>query len=334
MATMHAMSTRMTRPMTPAAAKPRLRFRLGRRLPVAAALALALAAAAGLARPALAQQVAVIVNGSPITTYDIEQRTKFNTLSTHKAPARQEVIEELIDEKLKVQAGERYKLEVSDGDVDNAYGSMAKRMRLTAEQLTGALTHAGVDPGTLKARIKADIAWQQIVRGKFQSSLQVREKDVLAKLASDNKDEKKEVGYEYLLRPILFIVPPGASEQVIDGRKREAEALRVRFENCDSGLKFAGALRDVAVRDQIVKSSADLPPAMRRILDDVAIGKLTSPDVTPQGIQMFALCAKRENQIDSAATKEARDEMFAAQFQAKSKRYLEELRRGSMIEVK
>jgi peptidyl-prolyl cis-trans isomerase SurA len=339
MAITHAMSTRMT--MIQAAAKARLKSRPGSglerrprcRLPVAAAFALALAAA-GLARPALAQQVAVIVNGAPITTYDIEQRTKFNTLSTHKTPDRQAVIEELIDEKLKVQVGERYKLEISDGDVDNAYANMARRMRLTPEQLTGALNHAGVDARTLKGRIRADIAWQQIVRGKFQSSLQVRDKDVNAKLASANKDEKKEVGYEYVLRPVLFIVPPGSSEQVIDGRKREAEALRVRFENCESGLKFVSALRDVAVRDQIIKSSADLPPAMRKILDDVAVGKLTSPDVTPQGIQMFALCAKRENQVDSAASKEAREEMFAAQFQAKSKRYLEELRRGSMIEVK
>jgi peptidyl-prolyl cis-trans isomerase SurA len=316
-----------------AAAKSRLRSSLRRRLPVTAAVALALAAAS-LARPALAQQVAVIVNGAPITTYDIEQRTKFNTLSTHKTPGRQEVIEELIDEKLKVQAGERYKLEVGPSDVDNAYTNMARRMRLTPEQLTGALNHAGVDAQTLKARIKADIAWQQIVRGKFSSSLQLRDKDVLAKLAGANKDEKKEVGYEYVLRPVLLIVAPGASEQVIDGRKREAEALRVRFENCESGLKFASALRDVAVRDQIIKSSADLAPAMRKILDDVTVGKLTSPDVTPQGVQMFALCAKRENQVDSAAVKEARDEMFAAQFQAKSKRYLEELRRGSMIEVK
>jgi peptidyl-prolyl cis-trans isomerase SurA len=316
-----------------AAAKSRLRSSLRRRLPVTAAVALALAAA-GLARPALAQQVAVIVNGAPITTYDIEQRTKFNTLSTHKTPGRQEVIEELIDEKLKVQAGERYKLEVGPSDVDNAYTNMARRMRLTPEQLTGALNHAGVDAQTLKARIKADIAWQQIVRGKFSSSLQLRDKDVLAKLAGANKDEKKEVGYEYVLRPVLLIVAPGASEQVIDGRKREAEALRVRFENCESGLKFASALRDVAVRDQIIKSSADLAPAMRKILDDVTVGKLTSPDVTPQGIQMFALCAKRENQVDSTASKEAREEMFLQQFQAKSKRYLEELRRGSMIEVK
>jgi len=330
MATMHGMSRPMIRPMTPAVA----RSRPARRLPVAAAFAFALAAAALAPRPALAQHVAVIVNGAPITTYDIEQRSKFTTLSTHKTPDRQAVIEELIDEKLKVQVGERYKLEVSQGDVDNAYANMAKRMRLSSEQLTQALAHAGVDAQTLKGRIKADIVWQQIVRGKFQSSLQIRDKDVFAKLASANKDEKKEVGYEYILRPVLLIVPPGSAEPVIEARKREAEGLRSRFENCETGLKFASALRDVAVRDQIVKSSADLAPAMRKILDEVTVGKLTSPDVTAQGVQMFALCAKRETQTDSAATKEARDEMFAAQFQAKSKRYLEELRRGSMIEVK
>jgi peptidyl-prolyl cis-trans isomerase SurA len=324
-ATRHVVSTQMRPPMINAAAK--------RRLAVAAAFALALAAA-GLPRPALAQQVAVIVNGAPITTYDIEQRTKFSTLSTHKTPSRQEVIEELIDEKLKVQIGERYKLEVSDSDVDNAYANMSQRMHLTSEQLTGALAHAGIDAATLKARIRADIAWQQIVRGKFQSSLQVRDKDVFTKLANANKDEKKEVGYEYQLRPILFITQPGASEQAIDGRKREAEALRVRFESCDAGLNFARALRDVAVLDQIVKSSADLPPALRKILDEVAVGKLTSPEVTPKGVQMFALCAKRENKVDSAATKEARDEMFAEQFQAKSKRFLEVLRKQAMIEVK
>jgi peptidyl-prolyl cis-trans isomerase SurA len=49
---------------------------------------------------------------------------------------------------------------------------------------------------------------------------------------------------------------------------------------------------------------------------------------------MFALCARKENRLDAAATKEVRDEMFAEQFQAKSKRYLEILRKSAMIEVK
>jgi peptidyl-prolyl cis-trans isomerase SurA len=307
-----------------------------RRLAVAATLAAAVAATLAAPRPAFAQQVAVIVNGAPITTYDIEQRSKFTTLSTHKTPDRQAVIEELIDEKLKVQIGQRYKLEISDTDVDNAYANMSRRMHLSPDQLTAALAHAGIDSITLKARIRADISWQQIVRGKFQSSLQVREKDVFAKLASANKDDKdkKEVGYEYLLRPILFIVPSGASEQVLDARKREAEGLKNRFENCNDGLAFARALRDVAVRDQIVKSSADLPPAQRKMLEELPVGKLSSPEVTPQGIQMFALCAKKESATENAATKATRDEMFAEQFQAKSKRYLEILRRQMMIEVK
>jgi len=292
------------------------------------------AAAVALSQPAFAQKVVVIVNGSPITTYDIEQRTKFTTLATHKTPTRQDVIEELIDEKLKVQVGQRYKLEVTDAEVDTAYAAMGQRMRFTPQQLTQALAQGGVDALTLKSRIRADIAWQQIVRGKFQSALQIREKDVADKLESSKKDDKNEAGFEYSLRPILFVVPSGSPEGVVESRKRDAEALRTRFQGCDTGLAFARALRDVAVREQIVKTSADLAPALRKILDDTAVGKLTNPEVTAQGIEMFALCAKKENRLDGAAKKEVRDEMFAEQFQAKSKRFLKILRNGAMIEVK
>lgn len=298
------------------------------------ALGAMIAAAAALPHPARAQQVAVLVNGAPITTYDIDQRMRFNMLATHKSQTRQEVIQELIDEKLKVQIGERYKLEVSDSEVDSSYSSIAQKMHITSQQLTAELAHSGVDAQTLKAKIRSDIAWQQIVRGKFQSALQIRDKDVFAKLAASNQSDKKEAGYEYTLRPILFIVQTGSSEAAIDGRKREAEQLRARFENCNSGLAFARALRDVAVRDPIVKTSADLAPEYRKMLDELDVGKLTSPELTPQGVQMFALCARKENQADAAATKEVRDQMFAEQFQAKSKRYLEVLRKSAMIEVK
>ncbi len=301
---------------------------------LALALAVGALAAGVLAIPAAAQQVVVIVNGAPITTYDIEQRIRFAKLATHKEPSRQDVIQELIDEKLKVQVGKKYKLKVEDGQVDNAYGNMAQRMHLSPAQLTAALAQQGINAQTLKAKIRADIAWQQIVRGKFQSSLEIREKDVRDKLTTEKKDDKNNVGYECRLRPILFLIAPGASQLIVDGRKREAEQLRVRFENCDAGLAFARALRNVAVRDLIVKSSADLGPEFRKILDGIEVGKLTSPKSTAQGIQMFALCAKKANKLDAANTKEVRDQMFAAQFQAKSKSYLEELRHKAMIEVK
>jgi peptidyl-prolyl cis-trans isomerase SurA len=300
---------------------------------LAAALALVVLAVA-LGRPAVAQQIVVMVNGEPITTYDIEQRTKFMQLTAHKTPSRQEVIDDLINEKLKVQIGKRYKLEIGDTDVDNAYADMSRRMRMSSDQLTKALAQGGVDAATLKSKIRADISWQQIVRGKFQSSLQIRDKDVIDKIESSKKEEKEAVGYEYVLRPILFVVPHGSPEAVLDARKREAEALRARFEGCETGLPFARALRDVAVRDQIVKTSADLPQALRKILDETPVGKLTNLEVTVQGVELFALCAKRENKLADVAKREARDELFAEQFQAKAQRYLQELRKGAMIEVK
>jgi len=53
------------------------------------------------ASPSHAQSVAVMVNGDPITSYDIEQRSKLNVLSTHKPADRQQVINDLVDEKLR-----------------------------------------------------------------------------------------------------------------------------------------------------------------------------------------------------------------------------------------
>jgi len=287
--------------------------------------------ASNLAR---AQQVALIVNGDVITTYDIEQRMKFVQLATRKPAVRNEVVEELIDEKLKVQIGQRYKIEIPDNEVDASYAEMAHRMNnMTPQQLTQLLAQSGVDATTLKARIRADTIWQNIVRGKFQGDLQVRESDILAVLQTEKKDEKDQIGYVYRLRPILFLVPKGAGE-LADARRKDAEALRSRFTDCDGGLKFARTLRDVAVRDVIVKSSSDLLPALREILDKTEIGHLTAPEVTPQGIQLFALCERKETTEDTPQKRQAREKLFGEKFQVKAKRYLQELRKQAMIERK
>src|SRR5262245_59954302 len=86
----------------------------GRRL--LTALMLAAVAAVTSVGLAAAQQVVVIVNGDPVTAYDIEQRIKLIQISTQKTPSRQETIEELIDEKLKIQLLRRFAIEGMDTD--------------------------------------------------------------------------------------------------------------------------------------------------------------------------------------------------------------------------
>jgi peptidyl-prolyl cis-trans isomerase SurA len=298
-----------------------------RRLVFSAALiVLASAAVTG----ASAQQIVVVVNGDPITALDIEQRTKLMQISGQKTATRQQVLEELINEKLKVKEAKKYGLEVPDSEVDQSFATMASRMRSTPDQLTQALSKAGIHVNTLKARIRADMTWQQLVRGRYQSILQVGEKDLLATASTEES-----VGYDFTLRPILFFAPSGSDARVIEGRKREAEALRARFNSCDEGIAFARSLKDVAVRDQVTRSSADMPAELRKVLDDMEVGKLTPPEVTKYGVEMFAICRKRESAAENTpGRRKARETLMAERFEQQSKKYLQEVRRGAMIEFR
>jgi peptidyl-prolyl cis-trans isomerase SurA len=289
-------------------------------------------AAAIPATTAGAQQIVVIVNGEPITALDVDQRSKLSQLSTHKVPPRQEVLDELINERLKLREAKKFGLDVSASEVDTAYASMAGRMRFTADQLTQQLAKSGVNVSTLKARIKADIAWSQIVRGRYQASLQIGEKDILSAMETKSDDS---VGYDYTMRPILFLVPAGSAETLIEGRKREAEALRGRFQGCEEGITFARALKDVAVREQVIRSSADIPAELRKVLEGIEVGRLTPPEVTKFGVEMFAICAKKESTADNSPGKrQAKENLMAKRYEQRSKQYLQELRRGAMLEYK
>jgi peptidyl-prolyl cis-trans isomerase SurA len=302
---------------------------LGRRLLAAAALAGTILCAAGL--PARAQIVA-LVNGEPITQTDIAQRTRLIQLSTQKAPGRQEVLDELIDDKLKVQLSKRYVSDVPKREIENAFAGIARRAGMSPQQFTQALTQSGVNIDALKARIHADFVWSQIIRGKFQGSLQVGEKDVFTAMQTKNKQDA--AGTEYTLRPILFLVPRGAPTTAFDARKKDAEAFRARFQGCNEGLRVAMTMTDVAVREQIRRSSADVGGPQREILDKTEIGRLTPPEITLQGVEMFAICGKESTTADTPVRREAREEIYNQRYQQLSKKFLKELRSQALIEMR
>ena len=119
-----------------------------------------------------------------------------------------------------------------------AYGNMATRMRLTADQLTQVLAKSGVNPATLKHRIRADMTWPQLVRGRFQSSLQIGEKDILA-AATDAKGRG-----ERRLRLHLAAHPAArprrcSPEAVIEARR----AMRKRCAAASKAASKASRLR-------------------------------------------------------------------------------------------
>ena len=275
-----------------------------------------------------------MVNGEPITEYDIEQRSKLDFISTHKQPARQDVINELTDEKVKIKEAKKFGVDPSSSDIEQSYAAMSTRMRITPEQLTKSLEGQGIRPDTLKARIKADMVWTSLVRGRYKESLQVGEKDVAEVAKSEGDEAQQGEAFEYKMQPIVLIVPRGSPPAAIEARQKEAEALRGRVQTCEDANALFKSMQNAAIRDSVTKTSADIPQVLRELLDKTPIGHLTPPEVTKQGVEMVALCARKPTTIDSPKKKEIRDKMFVQKYEAKSKSYLQEVRRAAMIECR
>ena len=89
--------------------------------------------------------------------------------------------------------------------MNNAFAGVAKRLGVDVQRLTLMLNKGGASEATLKHRLKAQLAWDALVRGRFKASLEISDSDVEAQLQLHKTDTKEDVGYEYTMRPIVFI---------------------------------------------------------------------------------------------------------------------------------
>jgi hypothetical protein len=70
------------------------------------------------------------------------------------------------------------------------------------------------------------------VRGRYQASLQIGEKDLLTAMETKSDDT---VGYDYTLRPILFLVPSGSPETFVEGASARRKPCAAAFKAARKG---------------------------------------------------------------------------------------------------
>ncbi|WP_375160039.1 SurA N-terminal domain-containing protein [Bradyrhizobium sp. RDT46] len=288
----------------------------------------------GLPSPSRAQNIVVMVNGDPITDFDIEQRSKLDQLTTQKTPSRQDVINQLIDDKVKIKEGKKYGVDPSASDINQSFEGMAQRMRITSDQLAKSLESKGLRPETLKSRMRAEMVWSSLVRGRFKEKLLVGERDVAQAVQAQTGDKLQVEGTEYKMQPIVLIVPRGSSPAFLETRKKEAESYRARVGSCEEANSLFRSTPNATIRDAVTKTTAELPEALRKVLDDTPIGHLTAPELTKNGIEMVVLCSRKPTMIDTPKKREVREKMYQEKYEKTQKAYLDELRKAAMIEYR
>lgn len=303
-----------------------------RLLSFAVAFALSVACVAlAPAAPSAASEIKYVVNGTPVTSYDIQRRAAFLKLQNKKGNLNALASEEMVDEALKAAEVRRLNIRISDDAVDAAFARFAQSNKMTPKQMGEILDKMGVTQRHFKDFIRSQMGWSQALSSRYRSQGgALSEQDVVRKMLEKGGD--KPSATEYMLQQVIFVVPAAERKSTLGARKREAEAMRGRFVGCDSTRQFAKGLIDVTVRDLGRFLAPDLPSDWAADIKKTKAGHATSVRETDRGIEFIGICSSREVSDDRVAKSVFQAEAAAGgNTDELDKNYMAELRKRAKI---
>jgi peptidyl-prolyl cis-trans isomerase SurA len=284
-------------------------------------------------KTAEAQSIVVVVNGMGITENDISSRQRLLALSNRgRLPPRATVVEELITERLKQHEASRLRITVPEQDVTRQFNSIAERVRLTPERMIAEFGRIGITPRTLRERLAADMAWNQVVQARLQRMAPIREQDVIDALRARGQDPDTVRTFEYLAAQAIVFVAANAPPAAVRTAQVNAERLRSSVNGCDSMVERVRAIPNAAVREPARRNGNDIPRQLREVMDRVQLGRATPPIRGPQGFDLIIVCERKEISGREGVTEEMRRELAEREAGGAADRFLNELRQAARIE--
>ncbi|RFC69093.1 MULTISPECIES: peptidylprolyl isomerase [Mesorhizobium] len=304
-----------------------------KRMVVFSLMAAVATATLGTAAPAFASEIKYVVNGQAITSYDLQRRVAFLKLQRAKGNLNQQAADQMIEQALKRAEMKRMNVNITDKAVDDAYARFATNNKMTLPQLDTVMSKSGVTKSHFKDFIRAQMGWGQVVSRKAggDGDGRVTEQEAVRRMLQQGGQKPKAT--EYMLQQVIFVVP--AKERgKMGARRREAEAMRARFNGCNASRSLAKGLIDVTVRDLGRVLEPQLPNEWADSIKATRAGGATPVRETERGIEFIGICSAREVSDDRVAQMVFQQEANGgadAGGDDMSKKFLKELRDKAKI---
>jgi peptidyl-prolyl cis-trans isomerase SurA len=146
---------------------------------------------------------------------------------------RQQVLRNLIDETLQIQAAKAAEIEVTEADIDKTVARVAANVKQTPEQMAEYLKANGSSIRSIRRQILGETSWRRLQSAKIESGVSVGDEEVkavISRLEASKGTEEFKVGEIYLS------ATPGNEAQVQANANRILEQLR-------QGASFVGYAR-------------------------------------------------------------------------------------------
>ncbi len=246
----------------------------------------------GTTMPSVVKATA-IVNGEVITQSDIDQRLAFLAIANGgEIPAdqmeqlRQQVLRNLIDETLQIQAAKADKIDVTDSDIDKVVQRIASENKQTVEQLGDYLKGHGSSMKSYRRQIKGEIAWSRLQQKRIESTVSVGDDEVKAVLDRLNAAKGSN---EYRVGEIYLSAAAG------DIAKATATANQI-IEQLRNGASFAAYARQYSEASTAAVGGdlgwlrpGQLPQELSPVVQSMSPGQISAPIAVPGGVSIVAV---------------------------------------------
>lgn len=258
--------------------------------------------ALGLApSPASAQGQAIVatVNEDVILQTDLDNRMALFIATSNLQDSPEvrrrltpQVLQSLVDDRLKRQEARRQKVSVSGQEMDQALLSVAQQLRVPPNQLADHLAQRGAKISTLIDQVETDIAWLRTV----------------SKIAGDRGTVSQAEIEEELER--LKSVPSGTEVRVAEiflpiSDPAEAERTEALAQQIEADLRRGGSFPTLArtfSQGPTARAGGDLgwvragqiDPDLRSVVEGLQPGEFSAPIRGAQGLSIVYLIGRRD----------------------------------------
>ena len=146
----------------------------------------------------LTNNVIVSIDNSIITDVDINKEINFLKFTNKEQAAnnlellKKEIINILIDRKIKDIETNYLKIEVSEKEIENNFYNYLEKMKISSENLKTFYNRNEIENDYLKNIIKIDMKWSKLVRQIYQSRLDINLTEVNIQLEKEQKNSEDE----------------------------------------------------------------------------------------------------------------------------------------------
>jgi hypothetical protein len=142
----------------------------------------------------LTNNVIVSIDNSIITELDVNKEINFlkfinkdQAINTSEV-LKKEIINTLIDRKIKDIETNFYKIDVSEKEIENSLYNYLERIKITTETLNSFYNKNEIEKDYLKNVIKIDLKWAKLIRQMYESRLNVNLTEVNRQLEQEQKN--------------------------------------------------------------------------------------------------------------------------------------------------